>query len=112
MGNWIIQLSVFGGILARREPEKIGDILKRVVRNLGIDARMREQTLFSIWNEVVGNKIAGHARPSHIRRGRLTVLVENSGYIQEYSFLKKELQRKLNAILDKAIIKEIVFRVG
>lgn len=98
--------------MARRGPEKIGDILKRVVRNLGIDAKMREQTLFSIWNEIVGKQIARHARPAHIRRGRLTVLVENSGYIQEYSFLKKELQKKLNASLDKAIIKEIVFRVG
>ena len=98
--------------MARRGLENIGDILKRVTRKLGIDAKMREQTVFSVWDETVGKQIARHARPAHIRKGRLTVLVENSGYIQEYSFLKKELQKKLNAMTDKDVIKEIIFRIG
>ena len=92
--------------------ESIGDILKRVTKKLGIDAKLCEQTLFFIWDEVVGKQIARHARPAHIRRGRLTVKVENGAYIQEYSFLKKDLQQKLNEKLGKNVVREIVFRVS
>lgn len=98
--------------MARRGPESIGDILKRVTRKLGIDKKLSEQTVFLVWDETVGKQIARHARPAHIRRGRLTVFVENSGYIQEYSFLKKDLQQKLNEKLGKNAVRDIIFRVG
>ena len=98
--------------MPRRGFESIGDILKRVTKKLGIDAKLREQTLFSAWDEIVGRRIARHARPAHVRRGRLTVSVENSAYIQVYSFLKKDLQQKLNEKLGKNTVREIVFRVG
>jgi predicted nucleic acid-binding Zn ribbon protein len=98
--------------LARREPESIGDILKRVTKKLGIEAKLREQTLFSVWDETVGRQIARHARPKSIKRGDLVVLVENSSYLQEYSFLKRELREKLNEKLGKNTVREVMFRVG
>ena len=98
--------------MQKRRIERIGEILRRVTKKLGIDKRLGEQTIFLIWNEVVGKQIARHARPAHIRKGRLTVLVENSGYIQEYSFIKKDLQKKLNENLGKNVVREIVFRIG
>lgn len=96
----------------KKRVERIGDILSRVIRRLGIEKKLKEGSLFSAWDEEVGKEIARHAQPAYIKRGRLTVFVESSVYIQEYLFLKDELIKKLNARMGRGFVREIVFRVG
>ena len=98
--------------MPKRGFESISDILERLTKKLGIEKKMQEQNLLLVWDEVVGKQICRHARPANIRRGRLTVKVENSGYIQQYSFLKEEIKKKLNEKLGKNLVREIVFRVA
>lgn len=86
--------------------------MSRVLKRMHLEDRFEEQGLFRVWDEEVGTRIARHAKPERITKGRLTVLAENSGYIQEYSFLKKEIVKKLNKRLGRELVKEIVFRVG
>lgn len=96
----------------KKRAERIGSVLDRVLKKLGIEKQLKERTLFGVWEEEVGAEIARHAQPAHIKNGRLTVSVEGSVYVQEYSFLKKDLIKKLNGRLGKPIVKEIVFRPG
>jgi len=98
--------------MARREPESIANVLKRLVKKLGIEKKLSEKTIFSIWDEVAGEKISANAKPQSIMRGKLYVSVPSSIYIQEYSFVKKNLIEKLNEKLGKNFVKEIVFKVG
>jgi hypothetical protein len=47
------------------------------------------------WREVVGDRIARHARPGRLSRGVLTVQVSSSVWAQELSLLSDELRARL-----------------
>jgi len=92
--------------------EHISGILRRIFKRMHIEDRVEEAGLFQVWDDVVGSRIARHTKPDRIIKGRLAVIAENSSYIQEYSFLRNEIKKKLNARLGKDIVKEVVFRTG
>ena len=98
--------------MRKERAEHISDILRRVLKRMRIEDRMEEAGLFQVWDDVVGSRIARHTKPDRIIKGRLAVIAENSSYIQEYSFLRNEIKKKLNARLGKEVVREIVFRTG
>jgi predicted nucleic acid-binding Zn ribbon protein len=95
-----------------KKVEQINDILARMLKRLGIDKKLRETSVFTVWAEEVGKRIANSSAPAYIKRGRLTVYVESGTHIQEYNFLKKELIKKLNSRIGSDFVKEINFVVG
>jgi hypothetical protein len=60
----------------------------------------------------VGEHLAAHTRPDSIRFKKLYLLVPNSVWLQQLSFLKPMLLEKVNAAADKPVVTEIVLRVG
>ncbi len=57
-------------------------VLQDSFKNLGIESKLREQKLLSVWNEVVGDKIASIAQPDYIRFKVLFVNVADPIWIQ------------------------------
>lgn len=76
---------------------------------------MVEYRLRSEWPSIVGNNVAQHALPDHIRFNKLYLSVDSPGWIQELTFFKPELLRKTNAALKRLEtdiqVKEIVLRL-
>jgi predicted nucleic acid-binding Zn ribbon protein len=93
-------------------PEKADVILKRLTSRMGIDTRLEMEKAVVLWREVVGAKVARRAKAEAVRGGILFVRVANSTWLQELSLLKEEIIKKLNALLEGDIVKDIVFRVG
>tara|TARA_B100002003_G_C13982781_1_gene475179 strand:+ start:587 stop:901 length:315 start_codon:yes stop_codon:yes gene_type:complete len=82
------------------------------IRNCGLEGKLREYTLKDRWDEIVGEPISSHARPDTIRFGTLYVLVDSSAWLQQLTFLKPELIRKIENNMNENIIKDIIFRLG
>jgi hypothetical protein len=55
------------------------------------EARLRRQ-----WPDIVGEPIAAHTRPDQVRFKKLYVLVHNSVWLQQLTFLKPVLLDKVN----------------
>ena len=68
--------------------------------------------IWKLWDGVVGEKIAKHARPSSIKRGILLVKVTDSVWVQELEFMAETIKDSLNSKLQREAIKKIRFRVG
>lgn len=64
------------------------------------------------WDAVVGDQIAAHAQPAAYRNRRLSVIVANSGWIQQLQFLKEDIIVRLNDKLGASLIGDIKFRIG
>jgi len=95
-----------------RSPVPISSVLDDTLRRLGLEAKVKQHQVFSLWSEVVGPKICHHAQPIHVRGGRLFVAVEDSMWLHQLNFLKHQILMELNRKLDKAAIYEIILRVG
>lgn len=90
----------------------VSSILTRVAHKLGLETRLLEFHLKRRWTEIAGAQIAAHTRPDQIRFKKLSLIVENSVWLQQLTFLKPTLLEKINESAGGKIMNEIVLRVG
>lgn len=92
--------------------DSFSSILNAVAQRLGLSPRLVEQRLAREWVEIVGDQIATHTRPEQIRSRRLSVLVDHSVWMQQLSFLKPDLLRRIRVHLGGEDVQDLVFRIG
>ena len=93
-------------------PERAGRILDRLTTKMGIASRLEKEKAVVLWEEAVGRNIARRAKAISIRGGTLFVKVENSAWLQELVLLKEGIIEKVNTVVGKEIVKDIIFRIG
>jgi hypothetical protein len=64
------------------------------------------------WSQIVGNPLAEHTFPLHLRFRKLTLLVDSPAWMQELCYLQPELLRRLQEALGDSVLSEIRFTVG
>jgi predicted nucleic acid-binding Zn ribbon protein len=94
------------------QPEKAEKILERLTARMGIAARLEREKAVVVWEEAVGKNIARRAKAVSLRNDILFVHVQNSVWLQELSLLKEGIIEKINALVGKDVVRDIVFRVG
>lgn len=96
--------------LATSRVRSIGKALDELVESLGIKSKLREQDVFTLWDQAVGERIAQVAKPVRISRGTLFVSVKTSAWRNELNMRKREILVRLNEILAGEIVKDIKFQ--
>ena len=81
--------------MADRSYNKVGDVLPSLLRRLGLDQKFKEQTLLTLWPEVVGKEIAARSEATRIHDGVLYVRAEPGAWMQELHFMERELVGRL-----------------
>jgi predicted nucleic acid-binding Zn ribbon protein len=92
--------------------DSFGTILSGLAKRLGLESRLLELRIQHHWRDLVGEPIASHTWPDQIRFKKLYLVVQNSVWLQQLTFLKPTLLAKLNAEAGTNFITEIVLRVG
>jgi predicted nucleic acid-binding Zn ribbon protein len=95
----------------RRGPQKIGDIVSGLLARKGYARVQSASACEAAWKEAAG-KLAEHSRPGNIKRGVLEVIVRNSAALQELTFQKKKLLKRLQEQLPEEKLTDLRFRVG
>jgi hypothetical protein len=92
--------------------DSLSSILEGVARRLGLESTLLESRLRRDWVFLVGEPMASNTWPDQIRYKKLYLLVRNSVWLHQLTFLKPTLLHKLNAVAGGDLITEIVLRVG
>ena len=92
--------------------DSLSSILEGVARRLGLESTLLENRLRRDWVSIVGEPIASNTWPDQIRYKKLYLLVHNSVWLHQLTFLKPTLIQKLNGAAGGELITEIVLRVG
>jgi len=92
--------------------EHISQSLEGLLKKLELDRRVLGWSVLSIWEEVVGPRIAANAKPVAYRDSKLFVRVATTIWMHELSFTKGEVLRKLNERLGERVIEDIVFSLA
>ncbi len=93
----------------KKGPENIGAVLQNLLRNLGLEKRMKEQDLIINWEKIVGNNIAENTKPFKIEGAKLFLKVKSSAWRNELFYLKKDILQKLNQSAKQELVKDIIF---
>lgn len=73
------------------EPRPVMEGLTAVSRELGLSDPQVLATVVGDWPRIVGEHIAAHARPLGLRDGRLTVGVDQPGWVTELRYRHDDL---------------------
>ncbi|MEJ2744375.1 MAG: DUF721 domain-containing protein [bacterium] len=96
-----------------REVMPIGDVLKTVLRRLGLGQRVRVARIVQDWERIVGSKIAKHCTPVSVRGKILVVNVDSSVWLAELTqFFKDKMLEQIRNETGGTGIKDIRFRIG
>jgi len=92
--------------------DSFGNILSGLAKRLGLESRLLELRLQHHWHDLVGEPTASHTWPAQIRFKKLYLVVRNSVWLQQLTFLKPALLTKLQAEIGAGSITDLAFRVG
>jgi hypothetical protein len=90
----------------------VSSVLTKLAKRLGLEAKLLEAQLRRHWPEIAGEQIAAHTHPDQIRFKKLHLIVANSVWLQQLTFLKPTLLQKINEAAGSEIVADILFRVG
>lgn len=80
----------------RKEFAYVSDVLSKVSHSLGLDKRLHEHTLMSMWPGLVGAPVARRSRPLYIDAEKnYVVAVADAALAQELSLLKTKILSRL-----------------
>ena len=94
------------------QPERIDAILDRMASRMGLSARLEREKALILWEEAVGGNVAKKTAAVSIKGGRLLVVVADSTWLQELALLKEGIIERLNSLLGKPAVEDIIYRIG
>ena len=95
-----------------KQAKNVGDILPKVIKNLGIEDRMQEARLREEWREIVGDVVAERCRPGEIKGGMLFIEVENNVWMQEIRFHQRDMIVRIKKRFPDLGVREIRLVIG
>ncbi len=95
--------------MKRNNTELLGDVIRRYLRQEGLETPLNEYRLVDAWKDVVGPSITRYTTNLYIRRQVLYVHLSSSVVRQELMMAREMLVRNLNAQVGSQVIVDIVF---
>lgn len=92
----------------KQATQSLGQILAQLIRDLGIEKKIRASRLVEQWPEVVGDQIASHARAVTCEGGTLFVEVDSASWRHELLYMKPHIIERLNQAAGDHIIQDIM----
>jgi len=87
----------------------INEVIDRVIKKYRIYGDIDAYKVFSIWNDIVGTKLAGHAKPVKIKEKVLYIAVDDPLWLAQIKYIKHDIIDKLCIAIKDDIFKDIKF---
>ena len=92
--------------------QAVSGVLAKVMAELGLEQRVKEEEILGAWRELVGDFIAQHSVPQKLAEGVLQVRVLQPAMLYELNTtLRSEIVKKLHKRFGKAV-RDVRFRIG
>lgn len=88
--------------------KKAETVLGPMLKQLGIENGVRLQRIRNDWTDIFEKSISPHMFPATLKEGELLLHVESPAWMQQLTYYKKEIIRKLSSYA----ITEVRFRLG
>ncbi len=96
--------------MTQGSPQSLGSVIDALVRQLGIQIKLKQYDIVDVWGSIVGAQIASVTSIDKIERNVLVVKVTAAPWRTELTFRKMEILDKIHAAMNSDAIKDIRFR--
>jgi predicted nucleic acid-binding Zn ribbon protein len=97
-----------------KQPERISKLVESLISRWRGQQQASDGILNTVWLQIVGEKIAKHAKPLQINGSKLVIIVESAAWMNELTFLKEKIKIEAkNRLFEYGIkVSEVLFRLG
>ncbi len=96
--------------MKRNNTEQVGDVIRKFLRQSGLESPLNEFRLVDAWRDVVGPTISKYTLNLYIRNQTLFVHLSSSVLRQELQMQREMLVNHLNQKVGASVIVDIIFR--
>jgi hypothetical protein len=89
---------------------RLGDVIKTVFKQYGIEDKMLEMKIISVWETLMGAVVAKHTDKVRFKKGVLNIYLSSSSLRNELMLSRELIIRNINRALDDNVVKEIYLR--
>ncbi|MBE0638772.1 MAG: DUF721 domain-containing protein [Bacteroidales bacterium] len=90
--------------------QTLGEVLKQLIASYRFEGKLKEASLISSWESVVGEMIAKHTVQLRISKKVLYVEVDSAALRNELTYAREKIKKALNRKVKDNVIDEVVFR--
>lgn len=94
------------------QPTAVGDVVSRVLDDLGLGGVARAHQIGVVWEAAVGPQVAAHCRPKGLRGEVLELEVDSPVWSQQLQLRVPELLAALKREMGPEAPRELRFQVG
>lgn len=88
----------------QRDPQPLARAAGDLAKSRGWSPRVAEGRVFAEWPTVVGEQIAGHATPTSLREGVLTVAAESTAWATQLRMVQAQILAKIAAAVGDGVV--------
>lgn len=92
------------------KPKKLGSELQSFIDRFPNKKKLRQGMVLSIWEEVVGERIAEHTEDLHFEGNKLACKVKNQVWRHEIHSNRFNIARRINERLKSQVVADIIVR--
>lgn len=95
--------------MKKSNSEQVGDILRRFMRDEGLETPLNQFRLMSAWKDVMGDGIEQYTGDMYIKNQTLFVKIKSSVLKNNLMMMRTSLVDKLNNTVNAQVITDIHF---
>jgi predicted nucleic acid-binding Zn ribbon protein len=96
--------------MTQESTQSLGSVIDALVRQLGIQTKLKQYDIVDVWGSIVGAQIASVTSIDKIEKNVLVVKVTAAPWRTELTFRRSEILDKIHAAMNSDAIKDIRFR--
>ena len=91
----------------KRDVLPLDDVLKKLLREEGLEMPLLQKRLVDAWEVVTGNVVSRYTAEKYIRNQTLFVKITNPALRQDLSMMRTQLVKRLNGQVGSFVISDI-----
>ena len=95
--------------MKRHDPESVGDVLRQLLEESSLQARMDELRAAGLWSNIVGEALSSQCSKPLVKNGVMQIGVPNASLRNELHMNRTRIRLLINETIGKETIKEIKF---
>lgn len=88
--------------------ELLGNILRKYLKEIGVEKPVKRYEALSLWGSVVGKRISDVTEPVRIADGKIFIKVKSDPWRNELLYHKQRIINDINQRLESKMITDIV----
>jgi len=84
-------------------------VVQRVLREYNFTEDIDAYRVFSLWKDIVGEKMADHTKPVRINERVLYVEVDDPLWLTQLKYMKVDILNKIDMRIKKGVLKDVRF---